>query len=111
MKRLFLLTLLYAAVLPSASVSAASIRECGNFDGSHWTNSQIQGAGIYNVTSRVVGCGTARKVARRAYNTYRSGRVWRYNGWTCRIVSQATEFSDTRCTRGGGRVVRWQSGS
>ena len=112
MKRIILMAVVLGALLMCASVApAASVRKCGNFDGTRWTNSQVQGAGIFNVTSRVAGCGTARKVARRAYNTYSSGRTWRYHGWSCRILSQASESTDTRCTASGRRAVRWQSGA
>ena len=99
--------LFVTGVVPAA---AAPIRECGNFDGLRWTYREIQGAGIWNVTSRVVGCRTARRMTSRAYRTYRGGRAWRYRAWTCRILVQKHEYSDTRCTASGGRVVRWQSG-
>jgi len=72
---------------------------------SDWRMSSVEGAGIFNVTTRRAGCTTARRVSRKAYlgNTYR--------GWRCRYVARGYESADIRCTRSRGRVVRWQSGA
>lgn len=107
---LALIGLLMLAVSGTAR-AAAPIHECGNWgwaangDGPKWTYRPIQGAGTYNVTSRVVRCRTARRVALHAYpgNHYRR--------WRCRYVSRAEEFADVRCTKSGGRVVRYQAGA
>jgi hypothetical protein len=94
-----------------ASRGSGKIHECGNYgftadgDGPKWTYRQLEGAGTYNVTSRVVRCRTARRVALHAY----PGK--RYRGWRCRYVSHAEEFADVRCTKRGGRVVRYQAGA
>jgi hypothetical protein len=114
MRRSSIIALLLTAFLfaPSAA-SAAPIRECGNYGwkdgGMRWTYGQIEGAGIFNVTSRRVWCSVARQVARRAYNTYAGGQTWRWKGWRCRILRSAHEFSDTRCTKRRTHIVRWQA--
>jgi hypothetical protein len=86
------------------SASASGLRHCGNYDGSHWTNANDFGAGIHDVTSRVARCRTARKVA---LHGYRYGPGW-WRGWQCRAVQSGWEFSDMRCTKRSGRVVRSQ---
>ena len=107
---LALMSLLILAV-SGAARAAAPIHECGNWgwtadgDGPKWTYRPIQGAGTWNVTSRVVGCRTARRVALHAYPHHR------YRGWHCRYVSRGEEFADVRCTKSGGRVVRYQAGA
>lgn len=96
---------------PVASSSASAIRECGNYGftadgrGPMWTYRAVEGAGTYNVTSRVVHCRTARRVALHAYPHHA------YRGWSCRYVSRAEEYADIRCTKPGGRVVRFQAGA
>lgn len=102
-------------IVPSAA-SAAPIRECGNFDPGkgRWTYGQVQGAGLFNLTTRRVWCTVARRVALRAYNTYERDRRWRWRGWQCRVLSSGYESSDTRCKKrrdGRWHVVRWQSGA
>ena len=85
------------------------IQECGDYGAwgvgvgkVGWTYEGVDGAGIFNVTTRRVRC----RVARRF--------VMNYNGpgreWTC-TEKNAWESSDTRCTASGGRVIRWQSGA
>jgi hypothetical protein len=78
-------------------------------DGPLWTYEPISGAGTFNVTSRAVGCATARRVVRRT-KYVRSGPRGPA-GWRCGYVREAYEFVDIRCTATGGRVVRWQSGA
>lgn len=93
-----------ALLVAPAGATAAPIEECGNFDG-HWTYDTLQGAGTYNVTARVVSCREARTVALKA----EPGR--RFGGWSCRYMDQGYEFADVRCTKPGGRVIRWQAGA
>ena len=94
--------------------SGAPIRECGNYGWKNgamrWTFGSIDGAGTFNVTSRVVGCRTARRVATRSYPNRQVSR-WYWRGWSCRELVSRHEYSDNRCTRSGGRVVRWQTAS
>jgi len=114
MPRLIAVTLLALTLLaaPSGASGATPIRECGNFDGFRWSYEQVRGAGIFNVTTRRVWCTVARRVARRAYNTYERGdRVWRWRGWRCRRIKTGYESADTRCTKRRVHVVRWQAGS
>jgi hypothetical protein len=99
-----------AAAFVPATASAA-VRNCGNYDGLEWTYDQIQGAGIFNVTARNTGCGTARRISLRSFNTYRGGRRWQYGRWTCKIVRQGYEYTKARCARSGGRVVKWETGA
>lgn len=114
MKRLIAPIVVLAGVLP-ATAAAAPVRECGNYgyhDGrQQWTYEPLTGAGTYNVTSRVVGCRTARRLALHASSRAGNDRTWRYRRWRCRYVSRAYEYADVRCTRAGGRVVRWQFGA
>ncbi len=109
-------TVLLATMAGPAVASAAPIRECGNYGYKNgavrWTYGEIEGAGIFNVTSRRVWCSVARRVARRAYNTYERGdTVWRWKGWRCKRVKTGYESSDTRCTKRRIHIVRWQAGS
>src|SRR4051794_28984743 len=99
------------ALASAPSVSAAPIHACGNYGlvngHEQWTYGAIDGGGIFNVTSRVVHCRTARRVARHAYS--KSGkRRYRYKHWNCHVLHEGLDYADTRCTRHGGRVVRWQ---
>lgn len=85
----------------TGGAEAARVRECGDL--------QNEGAGVYNVTSRRIRCPRARRVARRYYrNGRRNGRTL---GFRCREKQLGTELFDVRCTRAGGRVVRFQFGS
>lgn len=98
------------ALTLATGAAASGINECGNW-GVHangrvgWGMGPIQGAGIFNVTTRRVGCRTARRFVRR-YKGTDSG----YPRWRCHEINDY-ESSDVRCTAAGGRVIRWQSGS
>jgi hypothetical protein len=71
-----------------------------------WTYRQVSGATpAYNLTTRNVGCGTARRFALR----YRGTDTY-FPAWRCR-ESNDYEFSDVRCTASRGRVIHWQAGS
>jgi len=113
MRRPVILAVLVLVLLAVPSgASGAPIRECGNFDGFRWSYEQVRGAGIYNLTTRRVWCSVARRVARRAYNTYERGdRIWYWHGWRCRYTKTGYESADTRCTKRRINVVRWQAGS
>jgi hypothetical protein len=70
---------------------------------------------IYNVTTRVVPCRFARRFARRVITdpACAEDRYCRYRGWRCRNVGYRIPRGyevDSRCTRSGGRVVRFQYG-
>jgi hypothetical protein len=107
-----LIGLLLALVAIPASPAAAATRNCGNYDGTEWSDEPPVGAGIFNVRAKNTACSTARRVVLRAYSTNPDGRKkWRYGKWSCTTVRQLQEGAETRCTRGGGRVVRWQSGA
>jgi hypothetical protein len=115
--RLFaLLVLLVAVLAPVASTAvAAPVNECGNFDGSRFTFEDLQGAGVQNITTRVVGCRTAHRLVRRYYNHYEdycgnSGRC-SIRGWSCLRRSLGVEYADVRCARRSGQVVRFQYGA
>ena len=94
----------------ASDASASRIRECGNW-GVHknghfgWGMSAIQGAGIFNVTTRKVRCRKARHFVRH----YRSTDSY-YPTWNCR-EHNSYEFSDIRCTASRGRVIHWQAGA
>ena len=97
---------------------AGGIRECGAYDGAHFVqDDQMQGAGVYNITTRAVRCRKAHKLVRRYWNDYGS---WCEDdaatcriGWdfTCRRTRLGEEYFDARCTKAGGRVVRFQYGA
>ena len=93
-----------------AGASASHVIECGNW-GDHgdaymrWGMSGPYGAGFFNLTTRHVGCSTARRFARR----YRGTDSF-YPKWHCREVN-AYESSDVRCTASRGRVIHFQAGS
>jgi len=85
---------------------------------------EIDGAGIFDITAEVSSCKTARRIIRistRENNNpcvrYRDGlpsgarNPCRVIGFTCRSRQTGDESSATRCTRKGGRVVRWTSGA
>jgi hypothetical protein len=103
-----------AALLSAAALAtpahAAPIVECGNYGATAsgrvgWTYADIEGAGIYNVTTRNVRCSSARGFVRR----YRGTDTY-YPTWRCREVNDY-EFSDIRCTASRGRVIHWQTGA
>jgi hypothetical protein len=106
-------TAIAALALPGAA-SASPIRECGNYgwieeeEATGWTYGEIDGAGIFNVTTRGVSCRYARKFV-LSWN----GQVGRrhHRGFSCRYVSEEYEYADIRCTRRPGRVIRWQTGA
>lgn len=111
--------------VPMTASSATPIRECGNYgwprghrgDRPIFTFRPIEGAGTYNITTRVSPCRTAyriiRRVQGRTYRRYcnRDATRCRVLRFTCREVRGGHEFSDMRCTGEGNRVVRWQSGA
>ena len=113
--RTAILAVVFGAADLAAPAQGASIRECGNYGwpsdytGSHpiFTYRQIDGAGTYNITSRVLTCAEARRVVRGA-DRVRRFRA-RVRGLRCRLVDQGWEYTDVRCTGTRGRVVRWQS--
>lgn len=87
--------------LASPASASSRINECGDL--------ARNGAGIYNVTSRNIGCRNARVVARRVERGCRH-LVCRFDGWTCRTRLTGDESADTRCTK-RSMVVRFQSGA
>jgi hypothetical protein len=88
---------------------AAPIRECGNYDGAHWTSNDDFGAGLYNLTTRGVSCHAARRVA--LYSPPDDRHKWRYRVFTCRYLTYRYEYVDVRCTASRDRAVRWQAGA
>ncbi len=106
-----LLAIALASLIAAVPASAAPIVECGNHG---WIDARgevgwsmdaaaISGAGTFNVTSRAIGCREARRVSLHSY----PGNG--YGGWRCRYIDRAHEYADVRCTKAGGRVVRWQT--
>jgi hypothetical protein len=105
------------ALSGAATAWAAPIKECGNQEaGGEWTYDEISGAGVYNLTSRVISCRAARRVVSTLHHAWdgpsipRHVTVFGYR-YTCRLLSQAVELFDIRCTARRGRVARWQEGS
>jgi hypothetical protein len=85
-----------AGALPTPSL-AARIRECGD------AAANYPNAGAFNITSRVTHCPRARKAAIRWY--YRGEHS--PFGFACRKRRSGGGW-DVRCTKPGGRVVRFQ---
>lgn len=85
---------LAAGAAESSSARVAPIRECG----------ALPQRLAFNITSRKVSCGEARRVVRRWSNTtaQRGGSGYRDTGY---------EAGDIRCAGSRSRVVRWQTGS
>ena len=93
-----------------APAAASRIIECGNYGWRDstgtvgWGMSPVDGAGLFNLTTRRVSCRKARRFARR----YRQGSF--VPGWRC-TENLAYEYGDYRCTASRGRVIRWQLGA
>lgn len=88
--------------LNAPAASATPIRECGN------AVNQL----AYNITTRVVGCGEARRVVKAWNSTVaQQGGSGQVRGLTCRYRDIAYEAGDIRCTGSRGRVVHWQTAS
>lgn len=99
-----------------AQASSRPIRECGNYGWvssrgrTGWTYGTIDGAGIFNVTSRVVNCRTARRVTLGSIRTAGPDPgPWHWRAWRCRTLVERHEYADIRCTAHHGRVVRYQT--
>ena len=102
---LFCLAALTVGRLVGTGETQPPVRECGNL--------QASGPGVYNVTSRVIRCRTARRLARDLDSNFgdhcsNSGRC-RYRAWECLFRASAERWIDIRCTRSRGRVFRYQS--
>ncbi len=115
---LFFALLLLCSPAAAASGASAAIRECGAFDGVRFVpDDEMEGAGVYNITTRVATCRRARKIVRRYWNDFsswcdRSSSVCKIGwGFTCRRTRLGEEYSDARCTASRGRVVRFQYGA
>jgi len=99
------------ALAAAAHAAAAPIKHCGNYGYREstgrvgWGMSEVSGAGIFNVTTRKVGCKTARRFVRR----YRGTDTY-FPKWRCRETNEY-ESSDVRCVASRGRVIHWQSGA
>ena len=110
--------LLLCSPATAASGTSAAIRECGAFDGVRFvSDDEMEGAGVYNITTRVATCRRARTIVRRYWNDYsswcdRGSSVCKIGwGFTCRRTRLGEEYSDARCTATRGRVVRFQYGA
>lgn len=84
---------------------AAPIRECGD----------LEHRRIYNITTREVRCRVARSFARRIFTNpaCAEDRFCRFRGFRCthrNYPIPGGHEGDVRCTRSGGRVVRFQYG-
>lgn len=85
--------------------AAAPIRECG----------RLPHGGIYNITTRIVRCRFARTFARRVFTNpaCAEDRFCRFRGFRCTHYNYPIpggHEGDVRCTKSGGRVVRFQYG-
>jgi hypothetical protein len=93
----------FAPLLADAGTAeAASIRECGD----------MPHRASYNLTTRKIGCGEARRTLRAWQNGparyIRSGDGWVRGLW-CNHTTIGWESGDIRCTGRRG-VVHWQTG-
>lgn len=121
MRSLLASTVLAVVLAAAAPVSAAPLRECGNYgypeghqgDKPVFTSEPIVGGGIYDIRTRVAACRTARRMVRRFWSgrwgkcdpTCRRGR------FSCRNRRIGDEVWIMRCTAAGGRVVRFEYGA
>jgi hypothetical protein len=105
------MALVVGALAVPVPATAASVNECG--DGAILYGGHAQ---IVNVTSRIVGCATARRFARAfevqgCYDNRSCGcaedRYCSFRRYRCRNVAGRRSI-DHRCTR-GARVIRWQT--
>ena len=116
-------TALLATACFAATAHADTVRECGNYgitrgqtpeaDGTlrpHWTMKQLDGAGIFNVTARNVGCRAARRVVLRSRGSGVPTSKWRWRGWGCSTLDEKWEYMMIRCTK-ASRAVRWETGA
>jgi hypothetical protein len=110
-KRLATLALVLGATVFAPATADAAVRDCGSFNGLEWITESLEGAGISDVKAKNTSCTTARRVTLRAFTTYRGGKRWKYGNWSCKILRQEYEYTMARCTRSGGRVVRWETGA
>lgn len=114
MRHVWLIPTLIATVVVLAGttneVAAASSNECGRIPSNG-------GYSVFNITTRVTSCRTARRMARRYYNgdwdnvPRRPGRTFRRGSYTCSYRLEGSEGIDMRCTATGGRVVRFHASS
>ena len=97
---------LLVTTLVVAPPAQASYRSCGDIARS--------GSGVYKVEARRVSCRHARWIARRFQSIVfegASGRRGVIGGYRCRSRRIDVELRHARCTRSGGRVVRFEWGS
>jgi hypothetical protein len=64
------------------------------------------GGAYRSVWARRTSCSVARRVSFRW-----DGRSRTYRGWRCVITKTGEEFAASRCTRSGGRVIRFEGGA
>jgi hypothetical protein len=95
------------AAVGTEPASAAPIKECGYY-------SPGGGYGVYNITTRIVSCRTARSMARAYYYgrvNLPLGRYW-WGPFRCVHRQIGYESNDFRCVRHtDGGVVHWQDGA
>ena len=101
-------TLVALAITPAGAI-VAPIKECGDYR-------PTGGYAVFNITSRVTSCRTARRMARTYYQgrwktPRRPGRSFQRGSYTCRYRLEGIEGVDMRCTASSGRVVRFQASS
>lgn len=101
-------------LVAAPGADAHRLKECGAFDGNRFVSDrEFSGAGVFNITTRGVRCGTAHKVVRR-WSGPRCPRAVCYIGtFRCRTRQTGYELADTRCTSSRSRhyILRWQSGA
>ncbi len=110
------LALVTLALLLPLAAQAHPVQECGDYGGGSDFGT-VDGAGAFNVTTRLVTCETALRIVKRFY----FGRVrTRCNGrgacrsrigtFRCRSRQTGYESADTRCTSSRSRhyAVRFQ---
>ncbi len=84
----------------NGSRGSGGIVECGD----------LPSVAVWNLTTRRVSCSEARRVARRWVATWQEDGSTPVRGFNCRHRLIGYENTDVRCTRRGGRVVRFQGG-
>jgi len=106
--KLSILAVLVASLLLAGPAEAATTKRCGSLgpDGKRY-DPDVGGAGNFDITVRVSTCKTAKAVVRG----YDYGQGERVRGFRCRYTQSTGSTPETlvRCTKRGGRVVRWRS--
>jgi hypothetical protein len=108
-------------VLLLTAAGPAAAADCGNYgfprghqgDKPIFTQREIFGAGVFDITTQRTRCRTARRMVRRFWNGQwgQCSPTCRRGGYTCRDRQLGDEFFRMRCTASRNRLVRFEFGA